>query len=111
MPDTFDVYINRGNTKAFLLDFNPYAPQTDSLHFSWEELYALSIGPPESLPQIRLITSPSQASQCMPAFSHNRYPADVVNLSDGASIAEFAKEWQNVLEKGVKDTLAEGDEK
>lgn len=47
----------------------------------------------------------------MPAFSHNRYPADVVNLSDGASIAEFAKEWQSVLEKGVKDTLAEVDEK
>lgn len=41
------------------------------------------------------------SSQTMPSFSHNRYPKDVVELSDGTSIAEFAKEWASKLEDAV----------
>lgn len=49
------------------------------------------------------------SSQTMPVFSHNRYPKDVVELSDGASIADFAKEWAKKLEDGVKDSVADGE--
>lgn len=110
--DVFDIYINKDNTKVFLIDFNPYAPQTDSLLFSWEELQDISLAfdPSSSIPTVRIINSTIEASQSMPSFSHNRYPADVIDLSAGASIAEFAKEWQTVLEKGVKETLHSSDD-
>ena len=42
-----------------------------------------------------------QASQSMPAFSHNRYPQDVVGLSDGASIAEFAQNWRDAVSEAI----------
>lgn len=42
-----------------------------------------------------------QASQSMPAFSHNRYPKDVVGLSDGASIAEFAQNWRDAISEAI----------
>jgi len=40
-------------------------------------------------------------TQPLPSFSHNRYPKDVVELSDGASVAEFAKEWQDKLKEAL----------
>lgn len=105
--DTFDVYISKDNTRVFLIDFNPYGPQTDALLFSWDDLHTIAdaFDPSSSLTTVRVISSTIQASQSMPSYSHNRFPADVVNLSSGASIAEFAKEWQTVLEQGVKDTM------
>lgn len=33
----------------------------------------------------------------MPRYSHNRYPKDVVELSEGQSVAEFAKVWGEKL--------------
>lgn len=107
-----DLYLTRGKDRLFIIDFNPYAPQTDALLFDWESLNALSPSPPASssstpspYPLLRVIDSPTMSSQIMPAFSHNRYPKDVVELSDGASIADFAKEWAKKLEEGVKDSV------
>lgn len=108
-PDIFDVYFTRSNDRLFLLDFNPYGPQTDSLLFPWSSLHALSLpANTQPLPVLRLITSSTMSSQSMPSFSHNRYPKDVVDLSSGASIAEFAKKWKDVLADGVKATTEKG---
>lgn len=108
LADTFDIYFTRGNTRIFLLDFNPYAPQTDSLLFTYGELFLLASTPSE-LPALRLITSSTMSSHTMPSFSHNRYPKDVVDISSGASIAEFAKEWNAKLAEGVAGSASSND--
>ncbi|ORY84107.1 D123-domain-containing protein [Leucosporidium creatinivorum] len=113
-----DLYLTRGNDRLFIIDFNPYAPQTDALLFAWESLNALSPSAPSSssstpspYPLLRVIDSPTMSSQTMPSFSHNRYPKDVVELSDGTSIADFAKEWAKKLEEGVKDSVGGEEER
>jgi hypothetical protein len=39
----------------------------------------------------------------MPSFSANRYPKEVVSLSDGASIAEFAQKWRDALDEATRE--------
>lgn len=90
--DVFDTYITRDEDRVFLIDINPYAPRTDSLLFAWEEIIAMS--GEQTLPSFRVVESEIQASQSMPKYSHNRYPKDVVGLSDDASIAALAKQLQ-----------------
>jgi hypothetical protein len=110
--DTFDVYFARKNERAFIIDFNPYAPRTDSLLFSWGEIHRLAQPDRPQLlreeqPSFRVVTSPTQASQSMPSFSANRYPKEVVSLSDGASIAEFAQRWREALEEATWEDVSE----
>lgn len=57
-----------------------------------------SNGRSESI-MFRVVESEMQASQSLPKFSHNRYPKDVVGLSDGASIAAFAEQWRDALQE------------
>lgn len=91
--DTFDVYFTRSNERIFIIDFNPFAPQTDALLFSWPALNAIgTTDDPENLralPLLELVEASTMASQSLPSYSHNRYPKDVVDLSSGASIAEL----------------------
>ena len=94
--DVFDIYITRDEDKVFLIDIAPFGPQTDALLFSWAELLSMN-GTVETF--FRVIESQRQASQSMPRFSHNRYPKEVVGLTDGTSIANFAKEWSDALEE------------
>ncbi|GAA5870789.1 hypothetical protein JCM3774_001678 [Rhodotorula dairenensis] len=137
-----DVYITRDQSRVFVIDFNPFAPRTDPLLFSYPELHDLFLassvspsapsapslletatttaststpltprgeeqqreeeeeerGPPRSplvLPELRVVTPSSNpaAQSAAPRFAHNRYPKDVVDLSEGQSVAQFAKEW------------------
>lgn len=104
LPDTFDVYLTRDESKVFLIDFNPYATRTDSLLFSWDEVHSLNTV--DDRPVLRVVRSQAQASQTMPSYSHNRYPKDVVGLSDGSSIAEFAQKWRDALNEAVAETPA-----
>lgn len=109
--DTFDIYFTRSNDRIFIIDFNPYAPQTASYLFSWSEILSLSLSnesESESLPLVRIVTSETMSNQ--PSFAHNRYPKDVVDTSSGASIAEFAEKWKAKLAEGVKTTLEEREE-
>ncbi|SGY93614.1 BQ5605_C037g11599 [Microbotryum silenes-dioicae] len=112
----FDLYLTRAGDRFFILDFNPYSSTTDALLFTWSELNEIVIPTSDgsrtaTLPEIRIVTSAAMsANQALPAFSHNRYPKDVVELSDGASIAEFAKEWAAKLEKGVLDGLKQDED-
>ncbi|BGP16669.1 hypothetical protein JCM10213_000415 [Rhodosporidiobolus nylandii] len=117
----FDVYLTRDNSRVFLIDLNPYSPSTDPLLFSYEQLAALfrassspdsssSSSPTPPLPVLRLITSPSQSASSMPRYSHNRYPKDVVELSEGQSVAEFAKEWMGRVAEAAVDGKEEGEQ-
>lgn len=45
----------------------------------------------------------------MPRYAHNRYPRDVVELSEGQSVAEFAREWVGrVAEASVSNEEEKG---
>lgn len=81
----------------FLIDFNSYSLHTDTVLFDWSELQSIRSG--ISQPIFRVVESEAEASQSMPRYSHNRYPKDVVGLSDGTSIADFAKNWREALDE------------
>lgn len=56
--DTMDVYrVRKG--QVILVDFNPFASLTDSLLFSWEELYELATSTETSLPVVQIIEDPT----------------------------------------------------
>ncbi|GAA5967703.1 hypothetical protein JCM11641_005740 [Rhodosporidiobolus odoratus] len=108
----FDIYLTRGNSRVFLIDLNPYSPATDSLLFTYDHLHSLYLSVSSSsssssssspLPHLRLITSEVEACHSMPRYSHNRYPKDVVELSEGQSVAEFAKEWMGQVAEAAVD--------
>ena len=101
----FDVYLTRDFSRVFIVDFAPVAPRTDALLFDWTELHELAQSPP-STPVFRVVPSEAAASQSAPRFSFNRLPKDVVELSDGASIAEFAENWRSALGDAVRETSA-----
>ncbi|GAA5999825.1 hypothetical protein JCM10207_005928 [Rhodosporidiobolus poonsookiae] len=114
----FDIYFTRDNSRIFLIDINPYSPSTDALLFDYANLAALfhsssasssapssSSSPSTDLPVFRLITSELQSARSMPRFSHNRYPKDVVELSEGQSVAEFAKEWMGKVAEAAVSTV------
>lgn len=117
--DVLDVYLTRDASRVFVVDLNPFAPRTDPLLFSYEALLSLSLSqsaPPSSspsspsssspgatLPELRLITSESQGASTLPRYSHNRYPKDVVDLSEGQSVAEFAREWAGRVAEAAVD--------
>ncbi|KDN38139.1 D123-domain-containing protein [Tilletiaria anomala UBC 951] len=58
------------------------------------------------LPKLRVITSHAQAQQAasgaVPKYARNMVPQDVIDASDGQSIAEFAHEWGNRLGEAMK---------
>lgn len=103
--DTFDIYLTRSSDRVFLIDFNPYAPTTDSLLLTWDTIHTLAISQGgRDLPVVATVED--AVTQPLPSFSHNRYPKDVVELSDGRSVAEFAREW----EERLKVAVVEGEE-
>lgn len=118
--DVFDVYINQNNRKIWLVDFNPFSPKTDSLLYTWPEIIgstyapiaistthpltrysALSVSDP---PHFRIIESQAGASgSAVPAYSTNRLPRDAIDLSNGASIEQFAEDFRRNLYDAVVD--------
>lgn len=97
----FDVYIEHKKKKVWLVDFNPFSPTTDSLLFTWEELYDLleqckknegekangMQGRNNGIrPIFRLIQS-EQEVRIKPALG---VPVDVLDVSSTASIERFA---------------------
>ncbi|KAJ8294326.1 Cell division cycle protein 123 [Rhodotorula toruloides] len=86
----FDIYLTRDSSRLFLIDLNPFSPRTDTLLFPPSHLLSLHLSPPSS-PDLRVVESEKGGG--MPRYAHNRYPRDVVELSEGQSVAEFAREW------------------
>jgi hypothetical protein len=104
-PDIFDFLLTRDLSKGHIVDFNPYAPKTDPLLFTYEELRDL-IRSETHLPVLRVIDSPSHpaAAANAPAHQHNMIPFEAVSMSNGLNIEEFADLWKDSLKESMKDT-------
>ena len=104
-PDIFDFLLTRDLSKGHILDFNPYAPKTDPLLFTYEELRDL-IRPGTRLPVLRVIDSPSHpaAAANAPAHQYNMIPFEAVSMSNGLNIEEFADLWKDSVKESIKDT-------
>ncbi|KAE9404018.1 D123-domain-containing protein [Gymnopus androsaceus JB14] len=109
----FDLLLTRDLSRAHIVDFNPYAPHTDPLLFSYEELKDLldinaasdeTVSPRSPLPELRVIHSPSHpaASSKAPANQHNMVPFEALSLSNGRDIEEFKKIWQESIKESLQ---------
>jgi len=104
--DTFDILLTRDLSRAHILDFNPYAPRTDPLLFTYEELHSLLLHrhANETLePQFKVVDSRTHpaANSSAPAHQHNMVPFEALSLSSGRDIQEFADLWR----AGIKDSM------
>ena len=103
--DTFDLLLTRDLTRAHILDFNPYAPRTDSLLFTYDELSNLLFIRHNEHPELRVIdsrTHPAAISNA-PAYQHNMVPFEVLSMSNGKDIEQFADTWMENIRKGMKE--------
>ncbi|KAF7346256.1 hypothetical protein MSAN_01852800 [Mycena sanguinolenta] len=99
---TFDLLLTRDLSRGHILDFNPYAPRTDSLLFSYEELALIET---EGTPELRVIDSRSHpaAMSSAPANQHNMVPFEALSMSSGRDIEEFAEAWKEGIVQSVVD--------
>jgi hypothetical protein len=95
--------LTRNLERAHILDFNPYAPRTDPLLFTYEELLALFSTSEETIPQLRVVDSRSHpaAIRNAPAHQHNMIPFEALSLSSGTDIEEFAERWQHEVQRAT----------
>jgi len=118
--DIFDFLLTRDLSRGHILDFNPYAPRTDPLLFTYEELADTTesrlVGTSGTttassqeerdescLPDFRVIDSHAHpaATSNTPAYQHNMVPFEVLNLSSGKDIEEFADSWKDEVQKSL----------
>jgi hypothetical protein len=116
-----------------LVDFNPFSPTTDGLLFEWPELYQSMyhlqshslwftfadrfaippVSPDDNNAEMRIITSQVEANmraRCAPSFSSNMVPKDVVDLSNGQTIAQFAENFHKAMEMQRDSEYSSDDE-
>lgn len=110
IPDTFDVLLTRDLKKCHIVDFNPYAPNTDPLLFTYDELFMLFedlLGgeSPRTLPVFKVIDSPAHpaAAGDAPIHQHNMVPFEALSLSNGKDIEEFAEAWKDGIQTSMRD--------
>ena len=118
MTDVFDLLLTRDLSRAHLLDFNPYAPRTDPLLFSYQELHAIFIRATREdhqpsggstgtldLPEFRAVDSPVHpaAARNAPAHQHNMVPIEALSLSEGKGITEFSEIWRDEVQRAMQD--------
>ncbi|KAG1749234.1 D123-domain-containing protein [Suillus lakei] len=85
-------------------DFNPYAPRTDPLLFTYEELLSV-FTQGLSTPELRIIDSPLHptATRNAPAHQHNMLPIEALTLSSGRDIDEFSHLWQKEIQHSMNN--------
>ena len=108
--DTFDVLLTRDLKRCHVVDFNPYVPNTDPLLFTYDELLTLledtlSSDSPRTPPVFRVIDSPAHPASARntPIHQHNMVPFEVLSLSNGRDIEEFAEAWEGEIRASMKD--------
>ncbi|ORY24570.1 D123-domain-containing protein [Naematelia encephala] len=111
-PDyVFDLYLSSDHASALILDFQPYRQSTDPLLFTYSELRDIleesrngSDDRPR-LPILRVIDSAShpQASRNAPAYGSSMMPMEMMELSQGRSMAEFASAWQSSIGEAMEE--------
>ncbi|KAF8501097.1 D123-domain-containing protein [Russula emetica] len=121
---TLDVLLTRDLTRFHIIDFNPYAPRTDSLLFTYEELAtlfaaaaaptttaSLSAPAPSPTPTLRVIDSPAHpaANRNAPQHQHNMVPLEALTLSEGRNMEEFAAAWMEQVKRGAVESDEDGD--
>ncbi|KAI6037698.1 D123-domain-containing protein [Pisolithus marmoratus] len=108
----FDLLLTRDLSSGHVIDLNPYAPRTDPLLFTYEELCEVLSKAIEDasasrtfLPELRVIDSPHHpaATHNMPAYQHNRVPIEALTLSEGRSIVEFGEIWQEEVARAGRE--------
>lgn len=111
-PDfVFDVYIPRPYNRVWLIDINPYAPRTDTLLFSWDELLNIDHTDPEFEYEVRL-QDKENSSRNFGGMDHseNHVPKDVVDASlSGEGIAQLARQWQSMMAMQDPDSGSDSD--
>ncbi|KIM43408.1 hypothetical protein M413DRAFT_18441 [Hebeloma cylindrosporum] len=108
---TFDFLLTRDLSRGHIIDFNPYAPKTDPLLFTYEELDALHTS--ESKDQqttLRVIDSASHpaATSNAPAHQHNMIPFEAMNMSTGRDIEEFSDMWKESVKESMQNEEGSG---
>ncbi|KAK2465237.1 hypothetical protein APHAL10511_002591 [Amanita phalloides] len=103
----FDILMTRDLTRGHILDFNPYAPRTDALLFTYDELQSLLEADTQT-PDLRVIESHSHpfATRKTPVHQHNMVPFDALDMSSGKSISDFAELleqniWESMRDNGI----------
>lgn len=101
--DVFDMVLTRALSGGHIIDFNPYAEQTDSLLYTYEEL--ASIHCIQGLPDMRVITSGAHpaASRNAPKYQHNMVPVEALHLSQGRGIDEFNESWIEEIKRASRE--------
>ena len=103
--DTFDLLLTRDLSRAHIVDFNPYAPRTDALLFTYEELHALLAHNPNNvpLPVLRVINSRTHpaAARNAPAHQHNMVPLEALSLSHGRDVHDFAEAFKDEIQRSM----------
>ena len=116
------MLLTRDLTRFHIIDFNPYAPRTDSLLFSYEELATLfaaaadatttsSLPAPAPAPTLRVIDSPAHpaANRNAPQYQHNMVPLEALTLSEGRNMEEFAATWMEQVRRGAVESDEDGE--
>jgi hypothetical protein len=111
LPDIFDVLLTRSLESLHVLDFNPYLPRTDALHFSYEELLSilqsyLASSEKEHVPKFACVSSRFHpaANRNAPVHQHNMLPVEALQLSSGRDIESFAQVWRDEVARGAEDS-------
>lgn len=126
----FDLYLGE-NAEPTLIDFQPYRASTDPLLFSYSELQQLlqqaraqrtnsagdpvepsSGGAPARLPVLRVVDSAAHpaASRAAPTFSTNMMPLEMLQMSEGRTLAEFAQAWEEAMNQQGGDRDSDDDD-
>ena len=102
--DTFDVILTRNLDSGHIVDFNPYAPRTGALLFTYEELLELH-NSPSGTPVLKTIDSGlhEAATRSSPANVHNMVPFEMLSLSSGKTLDDFTRDWQDEIQKSMKN--------
>jgi D123 len=98
----FDMYIPRTRLRAHLIDVNPFAPRTDPGLFEWSEILSMT---GEDI-VVRLAQEEGIRGM---EFTAQRVPREVVEVSQGRGVVEFAVEWEEMLRRGVWQDKDESD--
>lgn len=104
----FDFLLTRDLSRGHIIDFNPYAPRTDPLLFSYEDLHDLLLARGDDYspqPELRVVDSPSHpfAARNAPAHQHNMIPLEALTMSSGRSMQDFAGALQEEIRKSMQD--------
>ena len=113
------MLLTRDLARFHIIDFNPYAPRTDALLFTYDELAALfaaattsMTSSPAPAPTLRVIDSRAHpaATRNAPQHQHNMVPLEALALSEGRTLEELSTIWMDQMRRGVVESDDEGEQ-